>query len=106
MDFEEIRSRRGAKVQTSVVQTGMSCLHLQLGDVCWPRDILSKDIKQIRIITWGYDSSVVNAFAGSSQASIFGHSEDLLTDVASRRLRASTVRVSHIPHCALQCTKP
>jgi hypothetical protein len=105
MDFKEIGSKHGAKAQKSAVQTGMSCLRLQLDGVCWPRDILSKDIKQIRIITWGYDSSVVNAFAGSSQASIFGHSEDLLTDIASPRLRTGAVRVSHEPQGASRCTK-
>jgi len=59
--------------------------------VFWPRHILSEDMKQIRIITWGYDSSVVRVFAGSSQASIFGHAENLLADIASQRLRPGTV---------------
>jgi hypothetical protein len=75
-------------------------LRLQLDGICWPRDILGKDIKDIRIITWGYDSSVVNAFAGSSQASVFGHAETLLTDIASPRMRTSTARVSHVSQSA------
>ncbi|OBT71773.1 hypothetical protein VF21_09395 [Pseudogymnoascus sp. 05NY08] len=31
------------------------------GLVCWPRDFLKNDITKVRIITWGYDSSVANA---------------------------------------------
>ena len=72
-------------------------------NLCLP--VATHLIKDIRIITWGYDSSVVNAFAGSSQASVFGHAETLLTDIASPRMRSSAARVSHVPQSASQCTK-
>lgn len=51
----------------------------------WPRDLLSKDFPNARIITWGYDSNVVNFFAPSSKNSLFGHANNLLTDVATLR---------------------
>ena len=40
-----------------------------------------------RIMTWGYDSSVAKALEFSSQNSLFGHAENLLTDLANKRRR-------------------
>ncbi|KAG4432473.1 hypothetical protein IFR05_012039 [Cadophora sp. M221] len=50
-------------------------------DVCWPRDLLPQDIANARIMTWGYDSKIARATSFSSQASIFGHCENLLFDL-------------------------
>lgn len=36
-------------------------------------------------MTWGYDSSVAQAFEFSSQNSLFGHADNLLTDLANKR---------------------
>src|SRR5271155_3835517 len=59
------------------------------GGVYWPRDLLAHDLKEARIISWGYDADVAQPFHHSSQASIFDHSENLLTDL--RDLRVDTV---------------
>ena len=55
--------------------------------VCWPRDLLKTEpkLKHTRLITWGYDSSVAKLSDFSSQSSIFGHAENLLSDVARKR---------------------
>jgi protein SERAC1 len=58
--------------------------------VCWPDKLLREDVKDVRVITWGYDASIVNAFQPASQDSLWGHSSTLLEDLA--RLRAGTVR--------------
>lgn len=55
------------------------------GDICWPRDLLKHDLKNARIISWGYDSSVLKPIKSSSQASIFGHVENLLNDISRVR---------------------
>lgn len=55
------------------------------GDICWPRDLLPKDLPHVRIISWGYDSSVLKPIKASSQASIFGHAENLLLDITRIR---------------------
>ncbi|KAH8762740.1 hypothetical protein F5882DRAFT_477025 [Hyaloscypha sp. PMI_1271] len=60
------------------------------GDVFWPRDFLKDDVKSARVITWGYDASVANAFTYASNESIFGHAETLLSDLA--RLRGGITR--------------
>jgi protein SERAC1 len=57
--------------------------------IYWPRDLLAHDLKEARIISWGYDVDVARPFHHSSQASIFDHSENLLTDL--RNLRVDTV---------------
>lgn len=67
-------------------------------NVCWPRDLLPQDMVNARVMTvgipfpkicsqligivqWGYDSKVARATSFSSQASIFGHCENLLFDL-------------------------
>ena len=65
------------------------------GDVFWPRDLLKDDVKNARVITWGYDASVANAFAYASKESIFGHADTLLNDLA--RLRKGIVCLSILP---------
>ena len=58
------------------------------GKICWPRDLLKKDLESARIITWGYDSKVLEFTKPASQESIFCHAEDLLADLS--RLRKHT----------------
>ena len=53
--------------------------------VCWPRDLLPKDLPYTRVITWGYDTSIANAKSFTSQNSIFGHAQNLLSDLARTR---------------------
>ncbi|ORX93463.1 Alpha/Beta hydrolase protein, partial [Clohesyomyces aquaticus] len=64
--------------------------------VCWPRDLLKDDIENARIITWGYDSMVLNAFKSASQESIFDHAENLLSDLARLRKRVPVQDTRHL----------
>lgn len=57
-------------------------------EVCWPRDLLKKDLPEARIITWGYDAKVANLFKSASNESIFGHAETLLSDLSRLRKEA------------------
>lgn len=59
------------------------------GPVCWPRDLLNLDVPEARILTWGYDSSVARTLEFASQSSLFGHAENLLTDLVNKRRGAS-----------------
>ena len=58
------------------------------GDVFWPKDLLPKEIPNIRIFTFGYDVDIAhfNPFAGAAgQASVYQHSKTLLNDLADAR---------------------
>ncbi|PVH70529.1 hypothetical protein DL98DRAFT_597736 [Cadophora sp. DSE1049] len=55
------------------------------GVTCWPRDLLQYDVPNTWIITWGYDSNIAKLAEFSSQNSIFGHAENLLSDLAMKR---------------------
>ena len=55
------------------------------GSVCWPRDLLKNDLANVRVISWGYDSSIAKAFTFTSNESIFGHADNLLEDIAALR---------------------
>jgi hypothetical protein len=72
------------------------------GTVCWPRELLAKELKNSRIISvsqdfteppkaililkqWGYDSTIANLKNFSSQNSIFSHATNLLGDIAGKR---------------------
>ncbi|MCJ1401269.1 hypothetical protein MMC11_004481 [Xylographa trunciseda] len=48
--------------------------------VCWPRDILPQDVPNVRVTTWGYDTS--------SDATIEEHAAALLADVSARGAEA------------------
>ncbi|KEF52071.1 uncharacterized protein A1O9_12061, partial [Exophiala aquamarina CBS 119918] len=78
-DLVFVHGFRGSRLET------WSC-----GDTFWPRDLLQDDLKNARIVTWGYDASFANAFTYASQESIFGHAETLLNDLA--RLRRGITR--------------
>ncbi|KAE8454517.1 hypothetical protein EG329_000140 [Mollisiaceae sp. DMI_Dod_QoI] len=67
------------------------------GNVLWPRDLLKGDVENARVITWGYDASVANAFTYASKESLFGHAETLLSDL-SRLRRAATRPIVFICH--------
>jgi hypothetical protein len=56
------------------------------GNVCWPRDLLRYDLKDVRVIAWGYDASVANAFRPVIKESIFGHANTLLEELAQLRM--------------------
>lgn len=58
---------------------------------CWPKELLSEDLKNSRVITWGYDANIAKFFQQASQESIFGHAGTLLDDLA--RLRHGIVSV-------------
>lgn len=63
------------------------------GNICWPKDLLKDDFSNVRIITWGYDSKVVNIRGSASQASLFSHAENLLEDISDlRRSGSAAVR--------------
>ncbi|KAI1173894.1 hypothetical protein F4777DRAFT_555820 [Nemania sp. FL0916] len=73
-DIVFIHGLRGSRVKT-----------WSRGDVLWPRDLLKDDLKNVRVITWGYDANIANAFTYSSKDSLFGHSSTLLNDLAMVR---------------------
>ena len=60
--------------------------------VFWPRDLLSKDVQNVRIITFGYDSDVVRFFGRVSQNQIRDHARTLITDLRRRRKKGNEVR--------------
>ena len=54
-------------------------------EVFWPRDLLPKAFPQARILTWGYDVQIEGLSTATSQASLFHHSENLLSDLVMLR---------------------
>lgn len=67
------------------------------GDIFWPQHLLMDDLKNARVITWGYDASIINAFKPASKESLFGHAETLLNDLA--RLRRGVVHLPLLTTC-------
>lgn len=59
-------------------------LHEESG-VYWPRDLLKNDLKDARIITFGYDVDVVNFWKHAAQDGISGYANDLLGSLAGCR---------------------
>ncbi|RDL37811.1 uncharacterized protein BP5553_05244 [Venustampulla echinocandica] len=62
-----------------------SWLHKGSG-VHWPRDLLGKDMKDARIMTFGYDVDLVNLRSHAAQDGISGYAHDLLGCMSGCRL--------------------
>ena len=59
-------------------------------NVYWPRDLLSRDIKNARILTFGYDANVVGMRTPASQNSLDDHARGLVGDLTRLRERSGT----------------
>lgn len=51
----------------------------------WPRDLIKNDIKDARIMTFGYDADVAHLWGQAAQDGIFGYANDLLGKLARKR---------------------
>ncbi|KAI0110359.1 Alpha/Beta hydrolase protein [Nemania sp. FL0031] len=58
--------------------------------VFWPHDLLKDDLKNVRVITWGYDANIANALTYASLETISGHADTLLSDLV--RIRREITR--------------
>ncbi|KAH0404082.1 hypothetical protein KCU89_g1487, partial [Aureobasidium melanogenum] len=67
-------------------------------NVCWPKDLLSEDIKDARILTFGYDAQVAGFLSETSQASIFAHAEKLLDNLKNARRGVESRPIIFIGH--------
>lgn len=61
------------------------------GSVCWPSELLPTSIDNARIITFGYDASVVHFWTLASQNRIFDHAKALCGSLGSLREKTQTV---------------
>lgn len=59
-------------------------------DVFWPRDLLAKDIKHARILTWFYDSTVLKFWADTTANDIDANATSLCSDLASLRANSES----------------
>lgn len=58
---------------------------------CWPELLLSNDLPEARVITYGYDADVVNLWSMASQNTVGDHSQKFLTSLANLRDGTDTV---------------
>lgn len=64
--------------------------------IFWP-DWLVEDIKNARVFTWSYDSTIKLFQSASSTASIDNYSDNLLADLANMRDETDSVRLPITP---------
>lgn len=65
----------------------------------WPADILPQDHKDVRILTFGYDSKVTKAFmAPTSKNGIFQHGNSFLRAVSRARVRCRQRPIVFVAH--------
>lgn len=79
--FSMFRSRK-AQVKAATVGSG---------DVYWPRDLLLKDLPNIRVISFGYDAEISTFLHPAADGSIFSIARDLVARLEI--LRDTTERV-------------
>lgn len=67
--------------------------------VYWPRDVLPQDIKNARVMTYGYDSHVSHFFQGpANQNGIIPHGRSLLSALESQRRDNPTRPIFFVVH--------
>src|SRR5437588_2092059 len=59
--------------------------------VFWPRDLLSRDVRNVRIITFGYDSDAAKFFRQVSRNQIHDHARTLIGDLRRCRKKGDEV---------------
>ena len=69
--------------------------------VFWPRDLLSQDVQNVRIIVFGYDSSVVQFFGRVSRNQIRDHARTLIADLRRCRKKGDEVRSQENNNCEI-----
>jgi len=83
---------------------GSSGADIRAGDVdstrsrtFWPADLLPRECPEARILTWGYDSKIIQSLTRStSKTGIFAHGKNLLWELTrSRELSRPIVFVAH-----------
>ena len=57
-----------------------------LNELCWPRDLLPTDIPDARILTFGYDASLIKFWGKVSQSSLADHALGWLAALADHRV--------------------
>ncbi|KAK4216305.1 hypothetical protein QBC37DRAFT_456012 [Rhypophila decipiens] len=77
LDIVFVHGLRGHREKTWTSKSG----------VFWPRDLLPNDLPGARVMSWGYDATIVQFFSSesASQASLFAHSKSLLEDISAKR---------------------
>jgi hypothetical protein len=64
----------------------------------WPRDLLSADLPQARIITWGYDAKTAKLFDVVSVANLTSHAVKLCTELAHLRHEVKERPIFFVTH--------
>jgi hypothetical protein len=66
--------------------------------VHWPTTLLSRDLADTCILTFGYDADVVNFWNPASQNRIGNYAENMIGALARRREQTNSVRSAKLPH--------
>ena len=59
-------------------------------NICWPSDLLPSDIPDARIISFGYDASIVGFWAPVSENSVKNHALNLVAALVADRYKIKT----------------
>ena len=71
--------------------------------MCWPRDLLPIDILDARIISYGYDVSIIDFWAPVFENSVEKHAENLVAVLVGDRSKQTGVLPSNaMVYCNLE----
>ncbi|PMD51210.1 uncharacterized protein K444DRAFT_545347 [Hyaloscypha bicolor E] len=88
-----------SKSRSSNASTPKSTDNLEERLTFWPYHLLREDCKNVRILTWGYNSNVSEFFSGSAnKGNILSYSRDLLGDLAGERRSCPTRPIIFVAH--------
>ena len=100
------QSRSSAKTRKRILDRFKILAHLTKdgethadGRTFWPADLLPKDFKSIRVLTFGYDSMVTKSLTGlTSKNGIFEHGRSFLRALSRARVHCGDRPVIFVAH--------
>jgi len=75
---------------------GSSPANTSVEEVFWPGDLLPNDRPDVRILSWGYDTTVTKGWHQANKNNLFAHAKDFLYALERERpLGRSLIFVAH-----------
>ncbi|KAI9720681.1 MAG: hypothetical protein M1835_004022 [Candelina submexicana] len=64
----------------------------------WPKTLLSQDISDVRILSWGYDADIINLWNPASNNRVANHAQNLNGDLARKRDESEHRKLIFVVH--------
>lgn len=93
-----LSGRKGSPSRNEAIEEDSDAAEDGQREVFWPRDLLKQDFPTARIMTFGYNSTILHALGAANQGNISSHARNLLYELESKRRLAPDRHLVFIVH--------